>query len=146
VREDQNEGPVGLARSQRIPKYPAGHTQPQMKNQYFGDINGLEVRSRPAGRKGSSKYVTWGEVRELWGMGCSILIYRHWRRESRETFAGRMVSDLRRHTGALFTAALRTSHVLYLLAAQERHAVQCQEAVSLLPQRWNGQIEPMRRR
>jgi hypothetical protein len=105
--------------------------------------NGIEVPSKPVGRKRSSKYVTWQEIRDLWQIGCSILIYQHFRREPREAFAGRMASELRKHTGARFTAALRTSHVLYLLAAQERQVAQFREAIARLRERWGGQIEPM---
>ncbi len=106
--------------------------------------NGIEVPSKPVGRKGSSKYVTWQEIRGLWETGCSILIYQHFRHERRAAFAERMASELRERTGARFTEALRTPHVLYLLAAQERDGTQFRDAVSLLPQRWNGQIKPMR--
>jgi hypothetical protein len=105
--------------------------------------NGIEVRSKPVGRKGSAKYVTWREIRDLWDAGCSILIYQHWRRERRDAFAGRVASELREHTGARFVEALRTSHVLYLLAAQERDEARFREAIVRLPQRWNGQIAPM---
>jgi hypothetical protein len=105
--------------------------------------NGIEVRSKPVGRKGSSKYVTWQEIEDLWDAGCSIVIYQHFRRERRDAFAGRMASELREYTGARFTAALRASHVLYLLAAQERHTAQLREAVARLPGRWRGQIDPM---
>jgi L-amino acid N-acyltransferase YncA len=105
--------------------------------------NGIEVRSKPAGRKDSSKYVGWREIEALWGMGCSLLIYQHFRREDRQAFAGRIVANLREHTGARFTAALRTSHVLFLLAAQERDRARLETAVTVLPQRWRGQIEPM---
>jgi hypothetical protein len=106
--------------------------------------NGIEVASKPVGRKGSSKYVTWRELRGLWETGCSILIYQHFRRESRAAFATRMASELREHTGARFIEELRTPHVLFLLAIQERDGTQFREAVSLLPQRWSGQIEHMR--
>lgn len=105
--------------------------------------NGIEVPSKPVGHKGSSKYATWAEIEGLWEAGCSILIYQHFRRESRESFAERMVSELRDRTGAAFAEALRTPHVLFLLAAQERHEERLRDAVSLLPQRWNGQIAPM---
>jgi hypothetical protein len=106
--------------------------------------NGIEVRSKPVGRRGSSKYVAWREIRDLWDAGCSILIYQHFGREPRTAFAGRMASELRERTGAHFVEALRTSYVLYLLAAQERHQAQFREAVARLSQRWGGQIEPMR--
>jgi hypothetical protein len=102
--------------------------------------NGIEVPSRPVGRRGSSKYVTWQEVEELWSAGYSLLLYQHFRREKRETFAQRLVSELGRRTGAQFTKAFRTPHVLFLLAAQDKHARQFRDATALLSARWNGQI------
>ena len=54
-----------------------------------------------------------------------------------------MASELREHTGARVTEALRTPQMLFLLAAQEREAAQVREAVALLLPRWSGQIEPM---
>jgi hypothetical protein len=105
--------------------------------------NGIEVPSKPVGRKGSSKYVTWREIRSLWKAGCSLLIYQHYRREKRQAFTQRIVSELGRHTGARFTEAFRTPHVLFLLAAQDRHAERFREVVPLLSERWSGQIEAM---
>jgi hypothetical protein len=96
--------------------------------------NGIEVPSKPVGRRGSSKYVTWQEIEGLWESGCSILIYQHFGRERRAAFAERLTSDLRGRTGARFTAALCTSHVLYLLAAQEKDAPQLREAIARLSQ------------
>lgn len=105
--------------------------------------NGIEVPSVPVGRKGSSKYVTWREIRSLWEAGCSLLIYQHFRREERQAFTQRLVSELARRTGARFTEAFRTPHVLFLLAAQDRHAQRFGEVVPLLSERWSGQIEVM---
>lgn len=106
--------------------------------------NGIEVPSKRVGRKGSSKYVTWQEVQALWEAGCSLLIYQHFRREPREAFAQRLVSELGWRTGACFTEAFRTPHVLFLLAVQERHEQRFGEVVPRLAERWNGQIEAMR--
>lgn len=105
--------------------------------------NGFEVPSKPVGRRGSSKYVTWQEVQGLWNAGCSLLIYQHFPREPREVFAQRLVSELGRRTGACFTEAFRTPRVLFLLAAQDRHAPRFRQVVPLLSQRWNSQIESM---
>ncbi len=105
--------------------------------------NGIEVPSKPVGRKGSSKYVRWNEVQDLWNVGCSLLIYQHFPRERHESFAKRVASELRQRTGAFFVEAFRTSHVLFLLAAQARHAPRFRGAIPLLSQQWNGQIEPM---
>lgn len=106
--------------------------------------NGIEVPSKPVGRKDSSKYVTWREILSLWKRGCSLLIYQHFRREERQAFSQRLVSELGRRTGARFTEAFRTPHVLFLLAAQDRHAQRFRKVAPLLSERWSGQIEAMR--
>jgi hypothetical protein len=105
--------------------------------------NGIEIPSKPVGRKGSSKYVTWKELQELWDAGCSLLIYQHFRREPREAFAARMASELRRRTGAPFTEALRTAHVLFLLVAQAEHEALFRKAISDAATPWEGQITVM---
>jgi hypothetical protein len=103
--------------------------------------NGIEVPSKRIGRRGSSKYVAWQEVQGLFNAGCSLLIYQHFRREPRDTFAQRLVSELGRRTRAPVTHAFRTPHVLFLLAAQDRHASHCEQLVSKVSERWKGQIE-----
>ena len=103
--------------------------------------NGIEVPSKPVGRKGSSKYVRWDEIKGLWKEECSLLIYQHFPRERRDPFIQRMAKDLRSRIGADFVEAFRTPHVLFLLAAQDRHAQKFVDNVSVLSERWNGQIE-----
>ena len=102
--------------------------------------NGIEVPSKPVGSAGSSKYVTWSEIEGLWVAGCSILIYQHFRREPRRSFAERTAADLRSRTGAGFVEAFRTAHVLFLLAAQDRHTQHFRSVIRVLSERWNGQI------
>lgn len=103
--------------------------------------NGIEVPSRPVGRKRSSKYVMWQEVEGLWSAGYSLLIYQHFRREKRETFPQRLVSELGRRTGAQFTKVFRTPRVLFLMAAQHRHVEELKTGIGLLSDHWRGQIE-----
>jgi len=105
--------------------------------------NGIEVPSKPIGRKDSSKYVTWDEIKGLWNAGSSLLIYQHFRRERRDIFVQRMMENLRSRIGADFVEAFRTPHVLFLLAAQYRHVQKIVDNVSLLAERWNGQIKPV---
>ncbi len=97
--------------------------------------------SKPIGRKGSSKYVTWDEIKGLWNAGNSLLIYQHFRREPRDTFVQRMAHELLNRTGADFVETFRTPHVLFLLAAQDRHVQKFADNISLLAKRWHGQIE-----
>jgi len=105
--------------------------------------NGIEVPAKPVGRAGSSKYVRWCEIEGLWTAGSSILIYQHFRREPRQAFAERIAGDLRSRTGAGFVEAFRTSHALFLLAAQDCHVQWFGSTVALLSNRWNNQIKAM---
>lgn len=105
--------------------------------------NGVEVPSKPVGRKHSSKYVAWKEIQALWEAGCSLLIYQHFRREARDAFARRLVSELRERTGAGFTEAFLTPHVLFLLVTQARHLERLARVVEVLSTRWTGQIDTM---
>lgn len=110
---------------------------------FFDPDNGIEVRSKPVGRRGSSKYVTWDEIQSVWSAGCSVLIYQHFRREPREAFAQRLTTELGDRTGAGFVEAFRTPRVMFLLAAQSRHERQFDRAVALLPGRWGRQIQAL---
>src|SRR5262245_13732631 len=105
--------------------------------------NGFEVSSKPIGRKGSSKYVSWGEVEALWCDGCSILVYQTFRRETRIVFASRIANELSLRTGARVIEAFSTAHVLFMFMAQERHAHWLSAVCSGLSGHWAGQITPV---
>lgn len=101
--------------------------------------NGLEVPSRPLGRKESSKYAYWPEVAAIWEGGASVLIYQHFRREKRETFVPRMVGELRNRTGAL-VEAFRTPRVLFLLASQPKHSRLFRRGIGRVNRMWRPEI------
>lgn len=104
--------------------------------------NGIEVPSMPVGRRGSSKYVTLLELQGVWEAGYSLLIYQHFRREPRDPFAAHMASEVRKKlTGAPFTQAFRTGHVLFLLAAQAKHEASFRKAILCSLPKWKGQID-----
>lgn len=102
--------------------------------------NGLEIPSKPIGRKDSSKYAAWYEVERLWEAGSSVLVYQHFCREERAAFTSRLARELQSRTGAASVEVFATPHVLFLLASQSRHAHVFEEAiVSCLP-KWRGQV------
>jgi hypothetical protein len=105
--------------------------------------NGIEICSKPIGRKASAKYVFWPEIEALWTTGCSVLVYQHFQRMPREARAQQLAQELRRRTGADLIEAFRTPHVLFLLVVQERHNPGARKGIALLRQRWAGQIEPL---
>jgi hypothetical protein len=105
--------------------------------------NGLEISSRPIGRKGSSKHVSWVELEALWRGGCSVLVYQHFCRESRIGFTSRITKQLSLRTGARVIEAFGTPHVLFVFMVQERHISWLSPVCSELNRRWASQITPM---
>ena len=105
--------------------------------------NGIEVPSKPIGRKGSSKYVAWAELEAIWRAGCSVLVYQHFPRQPRVAFALRIAAELRRRTGAQHVEGFRTPNVLFLFAAQARHKHLFTQACSGVAPQWAGQVVPI---
>jgi len=53
---------------------------------FFDPDNGLEVKSVPRGKKKSSKYIYWSEVKASYKSGQSIMLYQHFPRKPRDSF------------------------------------------------------------
>ncbi|MFP4641964.1 MAG: hypothetical protein ACLFPU_07290 [Dehalococcoidia bacterium] len=103
---------------------------------FFDPDNGIEVPSKPVGLNGSSKYVTWDEIKKVWDAGCSLLIYQHFHRKPRHEFAECMASKLQECTGAALTEAFRMPNVLFLLAAHPKHEASLREAIACVRRCW----------
>jgi hypothetical protein len=88
---------------------------------FFDPDNGLDVRSVPKGRRGSSKYLYRDELRQAFRAGHSVLFYQHFPRVARGPYSSRLADKVGVLTGAAGVWRLRTAHVLFLLAAQVRH-------------------------
>jgi hypothetical protein len=107
---------------------------------FFDSDNGLEVKSRPYGRKYSSKYLYWREVRKFFHAGHSLLIYQHFPRVKRELFIESTAEELGERTSAHCVYSFRTPHVLFLLAAQEQHRELFEDTAKIVAATWEGQI------
>lgn len=83
--------------------------------------NGIEVGSVAKGRRNSSKYVYRDELAASYRAGHSLLIYQHFQRKERESFIRAVADDLRRIAANAEIWAVRTSHVVFMLAIQPRH-------------------------
>lgn len=102
--------------------------------------NGLEVKSKPYGRRGSSKYLYWREVRTLWSSGKTLLIFQHFTRENRMKFIPRMRDALRCAAPGCFAAAFSTARVVFLMALQPGHQGKREAIMRWIAERWEGQI------
>ena len=102
--------------------------------------NGIEIKSKPYGRKNSSKFVYWREIEALWGSGKSLLIYQHFIREKRFNFIQRMLKELQAVTPGSLVEAFSTPHVVFLMALQPSHRHHHTNIVNTVQKRWEGQI------
>jgi hypothetical protein len=103
--------------------------------------NGLEVKSKPYGRKWSSKFLYWREVEELWSLGKSLLIYQHFIREKRPVFVNRMLEAVRLSTPGSLVEAFSTVNVVFLMALQPEHHKRHDAIVGSVQDRWKRRIK-----
>lgn len=103
--------------------------------------NGLEIKSKPYGRKNSAKFLFWREVEALWKTGKSLLIYQHFIRESRVQFIQRMLTSLNELTEGSYVEAFSTPHVAFLMALQPEHHSLHGTIVNSVQVNWAGQIK-----
>lgn len=103
--------------------------------------NGIEIASKPVGRKHSSKYVLWRELEGLWGAGHSLLVYQHYPRRSRVGFVQQKAAELRARLGADNVAAITTEGVVFFLVAQKRHWQEFSQGLAGVRLRWAGKME-----
>lgn len=106
--------------------------------------NGIEIASKPVGRKGSSKYVTWAEIGELGRRGKSLLIYQHFPRKPRDVFACDLAARLRTWTGSSSVKAFGTAQVLFLLAVHANHEHHLGRFSTRAIEMWQDQIHTIR--
>jgi hypothetical protein len=107
---------------------------------FFDPDNGLEVKSKAWKATASPKHLYWHELRRVWAGGQSIIVYQHFRREQRDQFISKMKRELHKATGCSAVFALRTSHVVFLIAPQECHRERLTCACGTVEQKWQNEI------
>ena len=114
---------------------------------FFDPDNGLEIKSTRRGQRNSCKFLYWDEVCATFTTGASVLVYQHFIREAREGYTARMGAELQCRTMASAVFTFRTPHVLFLLAAQARHAAGFREQMGRAAALWApDQIVPREHR
>jgi len=103
---------------------------------FFDPDNGMEVPAVHFGRKNSSKYLYWQELKGIHEKGASVLIYQHFPREKRDAFIARMVAEFQKRTAFEEITSFRTSHVVFFLLALEKHMDVFTSAIHHLVEQW----------
>ncbi len=107
---------------------------------FFDPDNGLEVKSVPWGRKNSSKYIYWDEVKAAYKAGHSLLIYQHLPRKPRKPFIRQLADKFRAATGVRRVLSYCTSHVVFFLLPQADHEEHFREQSDVVAEAWGDKI------
>jgi hypothetical protein len=107
---------------------------------FFDPDNGIAVQSVPYGRRGSAKYLYEEELASACACGCSVLVFQHFPRVSRDPYIRELSQRILRITGASELLVFQTPAVLYLLISQGRHRLQLLERSGNVAERWGSQI------
>jgi len=107
---------------------------------FFDPDNGLEVKSKPYGRRDSSKYLFWKEVIEFFSKGHSLLIYQHFPRRKRNQFIETLVNEITGKTGSKEVFSFQTPRVLFLLATHVRDLKLIRKSTEKVHELWDNEI------
>jgi len=111
---------------------------------FFDPDNGLEVKSKPYGRRDSCKYLYWRELTEAVERGYPVLVYQHFRREERGRFIERMVQEIGERTEMGVVWSFSTAHVVFFLLLAKRQEAMFEEHIAGVERIWLGQIKVKR--
>ena len=103
---------------------------------FFDPDNGLEVPSKPMGRKESSKYVYWEELTAAWERNASLLVFQHFPRVKRDKYILAVVQETKTRLNGSSVIPLRSANVLFLLAFHSCDTCRINEAVGLINSEW----------
>jgi len=110
---------------------------------FFDPDNGLEVPSKPVGRKSSSKYVYWREIEMAYSCGHSLVVYQHYPMHvKRVPFIERIAAECVRRLGAPLVDTFSTPYVVFFLIARPEHAEAFSEVHAAIAGKWPNQITP----
>lgn len=107
---------------------------------FFDPDNGMEVKSKPKGRKDSSKYLYWDEVRRFSDLGKSLIVFQHFAREKRDVHIDRLQQRFKTECGGRWVGVLRTSNVAYFVVPAPAHEKALQAACQAVCTAWQPHI------
>jgi hypothetical protein len=114
---------------------------------FFDPDNGMEVKSKPKGRRGSAKFLYWDEVRRINAMGKSMIVFQHFARLKRDVFVAGLQQRFMAECGAGWVGVLVTSNVAYFVVPARAHEAELQAACAEVGRRtgwtWGGLISPL---
>ncbi|CAN5283700.1 hypothetical protein BH10PAT1_BH10PAT1_3630 [soil metagenome] len=103
--------------------------------------NGIATESIKKGRKNSSKYVFWDEVKNFWKEGFSLLVYQHFPRVNRMQYINKIYKQTQVNLGKCEVYAIKTNFMVYFLIVQKQHKFYFVNLKKDIEARWKDEIE-----
>ena len=107
---------------------------------FFDPDNGLEIKSKPLGRKNSNKYLYFPEVMEAFDRGHSLVIYQHFPFITRDLYINDRIRQLREATNSSMVFSVSTSRVCFFIVSQPNHIQHFKKRLDVLRNRWGSQF------
>ena len=104
---------------------------------FFDPDNGLEVKTKPKGRKNSNKFLYLDEVKQAFDVGHSLLIYQHFPRIERTTYIASRVTQLRAATRCENIFSFSSGYVCFFLLLQPSHRSDLRRGIETVKERWS---------
>ena len=109
---------------------------------FFDPDNGLEVRSKPKGRKNSAKYLYWDELALALDEGRSVVIYQHFPRVKRKSYLDAQLTLIEEcSTSGHNTFAVCNSKVAFLVASASNETDRLRAAAQVVARRSDGLLK-----
>jgi len=108
---------------------------------FFDPDNGIEIKSKPAGRKDSNKFLYLREVADAFRREHNVLIYQHFPRIARDRYIAERAERLRQHTGCKVIFSFSTSFVCFFLLAQPDRVDYFGRRIETVQKNWGHQFE-----
>lgn len=108
---------------------------------FFDPDNGLEVKSMPIGRRNSRKYLYWHELKQVWGIGQSVLLYQHFPRVEHQKFIETLVDKVCRVLDVSNVIYYQTNHVVFLLIPRPGDEAYYLQQSQFVKKNWERQIQ-----
>lgn len=82
---------------------------------FFDPDNGFEIKSVMKGKRNSSKYIFYDELKDFLSDGRTVIVYQHFPREKRTLYIDRMKSEIRSRLLVRSLISIRTSSVVFFV-------------------------------
>ena len=107
---------------------------------FFDPDNGIEVASRPYGKKYAHKYLYWREINACYQNEQSLVIYQHLPRINRTKYLHLLAQKVFENCGTPSCYMLFTSSVAFIAIPQSTHQTVINKILMQQPQRWQNKM------